>query len=110
MLLPLPAWAILCISSSCLWRSWPSCRYLGTLSGFGLRLAQSALKRGNRVIATARSLEKLEDVASCIDPALRNNLRTLQLDVTDTEAVLKAKADEAYAIWGQILVLDSQVF
>ncbi|KAG6865431.1 hypothetical protein C0991_002669 [Blastosporella zonata] len=77
----------------------------GTSSGFGLRLAQSALKRGDRVIATARSLEKLQDVVSCIDPALRDNLRTLQLDVTDTEAVLKAKADEAYAIWGQIDVL-----
>ncbi|KAG6908983.1 hypothetical protein DXG01_002472 [Tephrocybe rancida] len=77
----------------------------GTSSGFGLRIAQSALKRGDRVIATARSLEKLQDLFAPIDPLLRDNLRTLQLDVTDGEAVLKAKACEAFSIWGQIDVL-----
>ncbi|KAG6860082.1 hypothetical protein C0995_016081 [Termitomyces sp. Mi166 len=78
----------------------------GTSSGFGLRLAQSALKRGDRVIATAKSLEKLQDLlVTSIDPGLRDNLRTLQLDVTEGEATLKAKADEAAAIWGQIDVL-----
>ncbi|KAG6916306.1 hypothetical protein DXG01_007463 [Tephrocybe rancida] len=77
----------------------------GTSSGFGLRIAQSALKRGDRVIATARSLEKLQNLFAPIDPLLRDNLRTLQLDVTDGEAVLKAKAFEAFSIWGQIDVL-----
>ncbi|KAG6856147.1 hypothetical protein H0H87_007052 [Tephrocybe sp. NHM501043] len=76
-----------------------------TSSGFGSRLTQSALKRGDRVIATARSLEKLQHLVARIEPALRCHLRTLQLDVTDGEAVLRAKANEALAIWGQIDIL-----
>ncbi|KAH0578134.1 hypothetical protein H2248_004099 [Termitomyces sp. 'cryptogamus'] len=78
----------------------------GASSGFGLRLARSALKRGDRVIATAKSLDKLQNLlVANIDPVLRNNLHTLQLDVTEGETTLKAKASEAAAIWGQIDVL-----
>ncbi|KAG6831013.1 hypothetical protein H0H92_013200 [Tricholoma furcatifolium] len=77
----------------------------GTSSGFGQRIVQSALKRGDRVIATARSLQKLQDFVSSIDSDLRDNLRTLQLDITDGDVVLKAKAEEAVAFWGQIDVL-----
>ncbi|KAG6889352.1 hypothetical protein C0992_005580 [Termitomyces sp. T32_za158] len=78
----------------------------GTSSGFGLRLAHAALKRGDRVIATAKSLEKLQDLlVTSIHPNLRDNLRTLQLDVTEGELVLKAKVQEAATIWGRIDVL-----
>ena len=77
----------------------------GTTSGFGRRLVKSALLRGDRVIATGRSPEKLQDLVTSCDPELRANLRTLQLDVTEGITSLKAKADEAAAIWGQIDVL-----
>ncbi|KAG6848243.1 hypothetical protein H0H93_002011, partial [Arthromyces matolae] len=81
-------------------------RHAGSSSGFGLRIVQSALKRGDRVIATARSLEKLEDqLNKNVDPAFHDNLRLLQLDVTDGEKVLKIKAQEAANFWGQIDVL-----
>ena len=43
-------------------------------------------------------------MTSC-DPKFVGNLRTLQLDVTEGIISLKAKADEAAAIWGQIDVL-----
>ena len=77
----------------------------GTTSGFGRRLVKSALRRGDRVIATGRSSEKLQNVVTSCDPEFRANLRTLQLDVTEGITSLKAKADEAAAIWGQIDVL-----
>lgn len=77
----------------------------GTSSGFGRRLVTSALQRGDRVIATARSLDKLQDLVASHDPTLRNNLRTLQLDVTEGEAILKSKVNEAAKMWGQIDVL-----
>ena len=77
----------------------------GTTSGFGRRLVKSALLRGDRVIATGRSSEKLQDLVTSCDPELRANLRTLQLDVTEGITLLKDKADEAAAIWGQIGVL-----
>ncbi|KAG6877945.1 hypothetical protein C0993_001803 [Termitomyces sp. T159_Od127] len=78
----------------------------GTSSGFGLRLAHAALKRGDRVIATAKSLEKLQDLLiTRVHPSLRDNLRTLQLDVTEGDIALKAKVEEAATIWGQIDVL-----
>ena len=77
----------------------------GTTSGFGRRLVKSALLRGDRVIATGRSSEKLQDLLTSCDPECRANLRTLQLDVTDGITSLKAKADQAASIWGQIDVL-----
>jgi len=63
------------------------------------------LLRGDRVIATARSSEKLQNLVASCDPKFRGNLRTIQLDVTEGITSLKAKADEAAAIWGQIDVL-----
>ncbi|KAJ2916163.1 hypothetical protein MD484_g4236, partial [Candolleomyces efflorescens] len=79
----------------------------GTSSGFGRRLVTSALSRGDRVIATARSLEKLEqEFSACgLSESERQNLRTLQVDITAGEEVLKEKANEAAAFWGRIDVL-----
>ena len=77
----------------------------GTTSGFGHHLVKSVLLRGDRVIATGRSSEKLQDLVTSCDPEYCVNLRTLQLDVTAGITSLKARADEAAAIWGQIDVL-----
>ena len=77
----------------------------GTTSGFGRRLVKSALLRGDRVIATGRSSEKLQNLVTSCDLKFRANLRPLQLDVTEGITSLKAKADEAATIWGQIDVL-----
>jgi len=62
------------------------------------------ITRGDRVIASARSLEKLEEVIveSGID---RRNLRTLRLDVTHGEDEIGRQIDEGYKHWGQIDVL-----
>ncbi|KAJ2933892.1 hypothetical protein H1R20_g3203, partial [Candolleomyces eurysporus] len=79
----------------------------GTSSGFGRRLVTSALSRGDRVIATARSLEKLnQELSACgLSESEMQNLRTLQVDITAGEAVLKEKANQAAAFWGRIDVL-----
>ncbi|KZP18750.1 NAD(P)-binding protein [Athelia psychrophila] len=70
----------------------------GASSGFGLRLVESALARGDFVIATARNLSKL-------DAALKRSsvrLHRMQLDVTEGEGALKAKLEEAAQIWGRV--------
>ncbi|KAF9466009.1 hypothetical protein BDZ94DRAFT_1306724 [Collybia nuda] len=77
----------------------------GTSSGFGKRLVHLVLSRGDRVIATARSENNLNELLKECDAGARDNLRTLQLDLTEGEASLKKKADEAAAFWGQIDVL-----
>ena len=70
----------------------------GCSSGFGRRLAASALERGDRVIATARSVNKIQIAAT-------PNLRTLPLDLTAGFDAIKQQVDEAAAIWGRIDVL-----
>ncbi|KAJ7754541.1 hypothetical protein B0H16DRAFT_1542689 [Mycena metata] len=72
----------------------------GTSSGFGRSLVSSVLARGDRVIATSRSLEPIHNLEGTSP-----NLRLLQLDVTAGEAVLKGKLEEAVAVWGRIDVL-----
>lgn len=57
------------------------------------------------MIATARSVEKLEEFVKNCDDKFRDNLRTLQLDINEGEVSLRAKADKAVAMWGQIDVL-----
>ena len=71
---------------------------IGCSSGFGRRLASSALARGDRVIATARTVENIKIPSS-------PNLNVLQLDVTVGAEAIKAKLAEAAKIWGQIDVL-----
>ncbi|KAF8900767.1 hypothetical protein CPB84DRAFT_1021569 [Gymnopilus junonius] len=78
---------------------------IGTSSGFGKRLMLSILARGDRVIASARSLEKLETMISSSSIQDRNRLRTLHLDVSEGEEKIKAQIDLAVTFWGQIDVL-----
>jgi len=50
-------------------------------------------------VATARSLEKIQD----FPPS--DNLRLLQLDVTDSQEAIQARVEEAVKFWGRIDVL-----
>ena len=56
------------------------------------------LARGDRVIAAARSPDRLKSLES-------ESCKTMQLDVTDSEESLKAKATEAVGLWGRVDVL-----
>ncbi|KAG8884686.1 hypothetical protein FRB98_002253 [Tulasnella sp. 332] len=68
-------------------------------SGIGKELSLAALKRGDKVIATARNITK-------IDPVLKSQgADTLQLDVTDSFENLKTIATKATAIHGRVNVL-----
>ncbi len=57
------------------------------------------LERGDKVIATARSLSKIEDFPKS------DNLRLQQLDITDGPEVLSKKFEEAVTWFGRIDVL-----
>jgi NAD(P)-dependent dehydrogenase (short-subunit alcohol dehydrogenase family) len=70
----------------------------GTSSGLGREIVYAALSRGDKVIATSRSLESIRDLQS---PCCA----IMQLDVTDSPAVLDKKAKEAIAIFGRVDVL-----
>jgi NAD(P)-dependent dehydrogenase (short-subunit alcohol dehydrogenase family) len=72
----------------------------GTSSGFGLHIAQAALERGDRVVATARRAESLDHlVASAPDRVL-----ALALDVTRADQIGSAVAT-ALERFGHIDVL-----
>jgi NAD(P)-dependent dehydrogenase (short-subunit alcohol dehydrogenase family) len=70
----------------------------GCSGGLGKEIALAALKRGDKVIATARSIDKL---AALVDAGAH----PLQLDVTRPLDELKALADEAVAVYGRVDVL-----
>lgn len=70
----------------------------GTSSGFGRDLVLDLVNRGHKVIATARSLQKIEDLAQL------SNVKIQQLDITDTE-ILQKKVEEAISYFGYIDVL-----
>ncbi len=72
----------------------------GASSGFGKSLAQHAIEKGYKVVATARRLEKLEELKS-IAP---NQVLPIQIDVTKREEVQKGIAT-ALGRWGKIDVL-----
>lgn len=63
----------------------------GCSSGFGQRLALAAAQRGDQVIATARNVKTIEEMAKPFD----GRMITLPLDVTDAAA---AKAAVAKAV------------
>ncbi|MEV8378841.1 SDR family NAD(P)-dependent oxidoreductase [Kribbella sp. NPDC056861] len=72
----------------------------GTSSGFGRLWAEAALERGDSVIATARSLESLQDLPE----RFPETVLTLELDVTDRQAAFSA-VDQAVARFGRIDVV-----
>lgn len=72
----------------------------GCSSGFGRILAEMALARGDRVIATARKVEQLSDLTA----GRPGHLLTLALDVTDPASINDAMA-QAEATFGRVDVL-----
>jgi NAD(P)-dependent dehydrogenase (short-subunit alcohol dehydrogenase family) len=60
----------------------------GASRGFGRVWAEAALRRGDKVVATARNPEALDELADAYGDAVL----VLQLDVTDRDAVFKAVA------------------
>ena len=69
----------------------------GSSRGFGRVWAEAALKRGDKVAATARKLESIADLKD----KYKDNVLTLELDVTKPEQVNKAVAD-AYNHFGKL--------
>ena len=74
----------------------------GTSSGMGRSLVKSALGRNDKVIATARVLEQIQDLRSLADSS---RLYLMQLDITDSQEIIDAKVTEAIEVWGHIDVL-----
>ena len=72
----------------------------GCSSGFGQRLAIAAAQRGDRVVATARNVKTIEEMAQPFE----GRLITLPLDVTDPAAANAAVA-KAVEIFGGFDVL-----
>ncbi|KAF4161536.1 hypothetical protein CNMCM6936_003377 [Aspergillus lentulus] len=70
----------------------------GCSSGFGRVFVEQILARGDRVIATARRAESIEDLRS-------NGAAVLQLDVTSDQETLNEIMAKAIAIYGHIDVL-----
>ncbi|MCC9623906.1 SDR family oxidoreductase [Thalassospira sp. MA62] len=74
----------------------------GASSGFGRGMTERLLARGDRVIATARRTETLDDLAAHYGDLLR----VVYLDVTDTGAIQQV-VDQAFADNQQIDVIVS---
>lgn len=70
----------------------------GTSSGFGNLLTRAALKHGDKVIATARDLGKIDDLKAL-------GAATLALDVAGDEQIVKETIANAIAIYGRIDIL-----
>jgi NAD(P)-dependent dehydrogenase (short-subunit alcohol dehydrogenase family) len=72
----------------------------GTSTGFGRLLAEEVLKSGGRVIATARKLETIQDLAR----QYPGTAKTFALDVTKPEEI-ETVCKDAIAAFGRIDVL-----
>lgn len=72
----------------------------GAGRGLGRAFAQAALARGDRVIGTLRTRGALDDLAQ----RHPDSLRTLELDVRNSEAVRRV-VDEAAALFGRLDVV-----
>jgi len=69
----------------------------GSSRGFGRVWTEAALKRGDKVAATARNLDSIADLKD----KYGDNVLTLELDVTKPEQV-KAALEEAYTHFGKL--------
>jgi NAD(P)-dependent dehydrogenase (short-subunit alcohol dehydrogenase family) len=72
----------------------------GSSSGFGFLLAKEALRRGERVVATARKAETLKELVA----EYPQTARALALDVTKPEQI-EAATREAIAAFGHVDVV-----
>jgi NADP-dependent 3-hydroxy acid dehydrogenase YdfG len=74
----------------------------GTSSGFGRVWTEAALKRGDRVVATARNAGELDEFVTAYGDAVL----ALSLDVTDRDAVFEA-VGQAHRHFGRLDVIVS---
>jgi NADP-dependent 3-hydroxy acid dehydrogenase YdfG len=72
----------------------------GASRGFGRIWADAALKRGDKVAATARSLKSISDLKEKYDA----NVLTLELDVTKPDQV-KTAVEQAHAHFGKLDII-----
>ncbi|GAB3922193.1 SDR family oxidoreductase [Mucilaginibacter myungsuensis] len=72
----------------------------GTSTGLGKVLTEKLLAKGDRVVATVRKADALDELKK----AYSENLRVAVLDVTETAAIKKV-IDQAFADFGQIDVV-----
>lgn len=72
----------------------------GASRGFGRVWADAALKRGDKVAATARNLASIAD----LNETYGDNVLTLELDVTRPEQV-KTAVEQAYAHFGRLNIV-----
>jgi NADP-dependent 3-hydroxy acid dehydrogenase YdfG len=72
----------------------------GTSRGFGRVWAEAALKRGDKVAATARKLSSIADLKE----KYGDNVLTLELDVTNPEQV-KTAVTQAHAHFGKLDII-----
>jgi|SRR5579871_270770 len=72
----------------------------GTSTGFGHLLTEELLKRGQRVVATARDTSELLNLVQ----QFPDRLRTLKLDVTKPQEIISV-AEQGIASFGQVDVL-----
>jgi len=77
----------------------------GASTGLGLALVRRILARGDCVIATARSTDKLNTTFADVKCVDRERLRSLALDVVDTFENLKDIASVAISYWGHVDVI-----
>lgn len=71
----------------------------GSSNGFGLLLSLRALKAGHRVIATMRSKARSADAVKAIESA---GGKTIELDMTESQASISQKMSAAESIYGRI--------
>lgn len=70
----------------------------GCSSGLGREIALAALARGDRVIASARSLSKLEDLK-------QRGALTIALDVTSSDDMVLKTVTDAVQVYGRVDML-----
>ena len=71
----------------------------GCSQGFGQHFVSSIVARGDKVIATARNLNAIKHLEAA------EQVKVIQLDVTDTQEILNGKAKQAVELFGRCDVL-----
>lgn len=70
----------------------------GCSTGLGRKLAEEVVRRGDKVVATARKISTIEDLKG-------DKTAILSLDITADQEELDAKAAEAIKAFGQLDVV-----